>query len=142
MNYRRLWVAAAIIAFIIIAGFVFSVPHTRDAARVPVSESVSVVPLVTLHDAFKKGVHTITGSLLAPNAGTTVTARAALQGDASSTESLPAQAGIRVALSMPSDAGVCLELPTRVNFSATIAAPARLPLTATVNGFAASTTSS
>lgn len=135
MNYRRLWVAAAIIAFIIIAGFAFSVPHTRDAARVSVSESAPTVPLVTLHDVFKKGMHTITGSLLAPNACTIVTAHASLQGDASSTES------IHVVLSMPSDVGVCLELPTRVNFSTTIAAPARLPLTATVNGSAASTTS-
>lgn len=135
MSHTRLWVAAAIIAFIIIAGFAFSVPHTRDAARVSVSEGVPTVPLVTLHDVFKKGLHTITGSLLAPNACTTLTARASLRGDASSTES------ILIALSMPSDVGVCLELPTRVNFSTTIAAPARVPLSATVNGFAASTTS-
>jgi hypothetical protein len=136
MSHKRLWVVAGIIAFIIVGGFVFSVPHTRDVARISVSEGVTAVPLVTLHDVFKKGTHTITGSLLAPDACTTLTARASLQGDASSTES------IQVALSMPSNAGVCLELPTRMNFSTTIIAPAQVPLSATVNGIAATTTSS
>lgn len=136
MNQKRLWVSATIIALIVLVGFVLSVPHTRDIPGTSASgTAVSSVPLVTLRDVFKKGMHTITGSLLAPNACTIVTAHASLQGDASSTES------ILVALSMPSDVGVCLELPTRVNFSTTIAAPARVPLFATVNGSAASTTS-
>lgn len=136
MSHKRLWISATIIAFAIIAGFVFSVPHTRDIPRAPESPKVTVVPPVTLHDAFKKGMHTIIGSVEVPNACTNVTATASLVGDASSTQN------IVVAISMPSDSGVCLELPTRMTFSTTIAAPAHLPLSATVNGMAATTTSS
>lgn len=136
MSHKRLWVSAIIITVIIITGFVFSVPHTRDVAKISESPNVTIVPPVTLHDVFKKGMHTITGSLLTPNACTSVTATANLVGNASSTQS------IRVAILMSNDTGVCLELPTHVNFSTTIAAPAYLPMTATVNGSAATTTSS
>ena len=136
MNHSRLWAAAAIIAFLIIAGFVFSVPHTREVAQVSPSSAVVTVPPVALHDVFRKGMHTITGSVEAPNACTTVAVQASLQGNASSTES------ILVAVSLSSSTGVCLQLPTTLTFSTAIAAPAHLPLSATVNGAAASTTSS
>lgn len=136
MNHTRLWIAATIIAFLIVVGFVLSVPHTRDVVREPVSRSATTTPLVTLHDEFKKGLHTITGSVEAPNACTIVTARANLQGDASSIQS------IQVALSMLADTNVCLQLSTHMDFSTTITAPAQIPITATVNGSAATTTSS
>ena len=136
MSHTRLWIAATIIAFLVVVSFVFSVPHTRDVIREPAPQSATTVPLVTLHDGFKKGLHTITGSVEAPNACTIVTAQANLQGDASSTQS------IQVALSMPIDANVCLQMPTRMDFSTTVTAPAQIPITATVNGSAATTTSS
>lgn len=129
MNHTRLWVAAAIIALFIIIGFVLSVPHTRDVANAPVITTASSgVPSVTLRDTFKKGVHTITGSLLAPNACTTVSAQSTLQGSASSTES------ILVEVLMSDDIGVCLQLPTEVSFQTSLSAPARLPFTVMVNG--------
>lgn len=135
MNRMRLRVSAAIIAFVIFIAFALSVPHTRDVAEVPVTGSAtSSVPLVTLHDSFKKGFHTITGSIEAPNACTSVGARASVVSDASSTES------ILVAIFMPSDAGVCLELPARATFHTTVSAPAHLPFIVTVNGTAATTT--
>jgi len=134
MKHSRLWVLAAIIAFVIFTGFILSVPHTRDVSK-PLPSSVAMdVPTVSLHDSFKKGVHTITGSLQAPNACAAVTAEATLEGAASTTGS------ILVALSLPRDSGVCLQVPTKINFTATINAPARLPITATVNGAAATTT--
>ena len=136
MSHKRLLVSAVIITVIIITGFVFSVPHTRDIPRVPEQSKVVVVPPVTLHDVFKKGTHTITGSVEAPNACASVTAVASLVGDASSTQS------ILTAISMSDDTGVCLQLPTQIKFSTTIVAPIHLPLTATVNGSAATTTSS
>ena len=137
MSHKRLWVASAIIASVILLGFVLSVPHTRDidSALSPVSATTSV-PIVALHDSFKKEVHTITGSIQAPNACTTVTAQASLLGDASNANE------IIVALSMPRDSGVCLQIPTQANFTVTISAPAHLPITATVNGTIASTTAS
>ncbi|MGD0328211.1 MAG: hypothetical protein ABSB00_00655 [Minisyncoccia bacterium] len=133
MSYKHFWVAAAILALVLAASFALSVPHTRDIIHAPPQTETASIPLVTAHDSFKKGLHTITGSLNAPNACTIVTAQATLLGNASSTR------GILVALSMPEDIGVCLQLPTLMNFSATISASAHLPLTVTVNGSVAST---
>lgn len=134
MNHTRFWAAAVIIALIVAIGFMLSVPHTRDIVGTPTNTSAASVPSVTLHDVFKKGLHTITGSLEAPNACTTVTARAEFLNNSSSTES------ILIKLSLPEDAGVCLQLPTQMNFSTTISAPAHLPISATVNGIEATTT--
>jgi hypothetical protein len=135
MPNTRFWVAAAIIAVVIIASFVLSVPHTIDIAVFSAPPAgPAAPPLVTLHDTFKKGVHTITGSLEAPNACAIVAAEASLESDASGEES------IHVALSLESDAGVCLQLPTRMDFSTTLEAPAGIPLSATVNGAPATTT--
>ena len=138
MIHTRLWLSAAIIALVIVVSFVLSVPHTRrDPPRAPsLSATASSSPIVTLRDSYRKGVHTITGSIEAPNACTTVTALATLASGGSSPEH------IQVALSMPKDIGVCLALPTRITFSTTLAAPADLPLTVTVNGAQATTTTS
>jgi hypothetical protein len=136
MSHLRLWTSAAIIAVIIVVSFMLSVPHTSEVPRPPAPENAApAVPAITLHDSYKKGVHTITGSLIAPNPCTVATAAASLVG-ASSTPS------ILVAVTLPEDTGVCLEEPARTTFSATISAKAGLPLHATVNGLAATTTSS
>ncbi|MFZ3043862.1 MAG: hypothetical protein WA058_02005 [Minisyncoccia bacterium] len=130
MKHSRLWILAGIIALIIVGGFILSVPRTRDIES-PESPSVAAtVPAVTLRDSFKKGVHTITGSLMAPNACATASAEASLQGES----------GILIAVSLPEDSDICLEVPTRTTFTTTISAPARLPITATVNGETATTT--
>lgn len=136
MNRMRLWVSAAIIAVVILLAFAFSVPHTRDVLVKAVPEAPAGVPAVTLRDSFKKGVHTISGSVETPNRCTQVSASAMLTGDASSTQS------ILVAISMPPDTGVCLQVPSHANFETTLSAPASLPLSVTVNGALASTTSS
>lgn len=133
MSQKRLWIAATIIALIVVGGFVLSVPHTRDVIEAPTGIASTSVPFVTLHDVFKKGVHTITGSILAPNVCTTVSAQATLEGTASSTEN------ILVDISMPSDTGVCLQVPTPVTFQTTLSAPAQLPFMVTVNGSVATT---
>lgn len=132
MNQRRLLIAAAIIGGAIIIGFVLSVPHTRDLPRPVEPEKVTpAIPTVSLHDGYKKGVHTITGNVTAPNACTQVAAHASL---ASSTQS------IVVAATFAADSGVCLQVPTRITFSTTLAAPGGLPLSATVNGVSATIT--
>ncbi len=134
MSHSRLGVVATIIAVVVIVGFVLSVPHTRDLPKAPTSGAAPVVPAISIKDSFKKGLHTITGSLTVLNACTFVTARATLISDASSTGS------ILVALSFQNDSGVCLQTPTQANFSTTVTAPAHLPITATVNGSTATTT--
>lgn len=137
MNHIRLWLLTAIIVLFIIIGFVLSLPHhTHEMVHVSVPQAMEIIPTVTLHDIFKKGMHTITGSVEAPDACTIVTSTASLEGNSSSTES------ILIAISMPVDTGICLQIPTIMNFSTTIAAPPRIPITATVNGSVASTTSS
>jgi hypothetical protein len=134
MKQKRFWTAAAIIACVVAFGFLVSAPHTHDVARRTATPDKIPAPTVALHDSFKKGIHTITGSLSAPDACVIVTADATISGNASSTER------IQLAISMPPDVGVCLQLPTVVDFSIAIPAPAHLPISATVNGRAASTT--
>ncbi len=134
MKYSRLWPAATIIAVVLIIGFAFSVPHTRDAGKTSLASSTAEsAPAVTLRDSFKKGVHTISGSLGAPNACSSVTAQASFVPDASNAGS------IVVALSLPQDSGICLQVPTQVNFTTTVSAAAHLPITVTVNGVTATT---
>jgi len=130
----RLWVAATIIACVVAIGFFLSAPRTSDRAENTVpSVALESIPEVAMRDVYKKGTHTITGSLLAPNVCTVASAVATLQGAATSTES------ILVEVSMPVDEGVCLQVPTRVVFQTTIAAPDDLPLVVTVNGSPATT---
>lgn len=134
MSHKRLWTISTIIAAVILIGFVFSVPRTRDVESVMSQENVVVrVPSVTLRDSFKKGVHTITGSLEASNACASVSAEASFVGEGS-------ESGILVALTLVDDGGVCLQMPTRVTFSASIPAPIDLPIRAMVNGTVAPTT--
>lgn len=132
MTHMRLWAAAAIIGFVVIAGFALSVPRERNVALAPGVEQIAanalVEPTVVLRDAYKKGVHTLSGTVQAQNACATVQATASLVGDA------PGSQSIVVALTVSDDSGVCLQLPTAIPFSATISAPANLPLSTTVNG--------
>lgn len=131
----RLRAAAGIIALIIFGGFILSVPRTRDGNAVPKEEVATVTTSsVTLRDTYKKGVHTISGSLEVPNACVSASAEASAVGGADDAS------GILVAITLTSGEGVCLQLPTQVKFSTTVSAPAALPLTATVNGVAATTT--
>ncbi|MFA6503038.1 MAG: hypothetical protein WCT45_02160 [Candidatus Paceibacterota bacterium] len=132
MSHKRLFVAATIIACIIIAGFVLSVPHTRDTpAELAAPTASERVPEVALHDVYRKGVHTITGSLTVPNACVTVSASASPASDGST---------IVVAVTTTDDGDVCLQRSHTVRFSTTVTAPANVPITASVNGIAATTT--
>lgn len=137
MRHTRLWIVATIIAGIILAGFALSVPHTRDIVSPPGLPTVSSsAPRVVLHDTFKKGIHTITGSVETPNVCTKVTVEVTLIGTASSTQT------ILLAILVPEDSGICLQEKSTMKFSTTLAAPAHLPIQTTVNGISATTTDS
>ena len=133
MNHTRLWAAATIIALVVIISFVLSVPHTRDLAVPQAERAAATIPSVTVRDSFKKGVHTISGSIEAPDACTTVSAKASLTSVAPNTES------ILVEISTLDESGICLQLPTRISFQTTVTAPARTPITVTVDGAVATT---
>ena len=134
-NHKRLWTAATIIAVVIIGGFLVSVPRASEVPEAAAPAIEPAVPEVTLRDSYKKGVHTISGSIMAPTPCTLLTANARYAGSASTTDE-----HIVVSLAMPSDTGVCLQVLTKVNFSTTIDAPADLPITVFVNGVEATTT--
>jgi hypothetical protein len=134
MNQMRLWAAAAIILLVVVIGFALSVPRTGDLALEPAPTEDPVIPAVTFTDSFRRSVHTISGSVVAPNACAIVSATASVTGEASTTQ------GILVALSLTTDEGVCLQLPTPTKFETTVTAPAALPITVTVNGVVATTT--
>ncbi|MFZ2167806.1 MAG: hypothetical protein WAV50_02965 [Minisyncoccia bacterium] len=135
MRHTNLWLLATILATILVASFVISVPRTRDISPEPIAEEkAAVIPSVAIRDSFKKGLHTITGTVLAPNPCTSLSAQATLLGSASSTES------ILVAITMPESEGICLERTATIPFSTTLTAPARLPIVVTVNGEQATTT--
>ncbi len=138
MSQKRLWIAAGIIAVLIFVGFVISVPHTtRDTLEKQSAAAPAVPTVVKIKDTYKKGVHTLVGTVTAPNACHTLVANATHQGDASSTEYI----ALDLTLADP-QGGVCLELPTPLTFSTTVTAPSGLPIHAVVNGEVASTTSS
>ncbi len=138
MINRHFKIVTALIGCIILASFLVSVLHTRDNAEKakPVAVVLSMpIPSVALRDTYKKGTHAITGSIVVPDACTTPTVIASLQGATSTTES------ILIAVSFPLDTDICLETQTAVSFKTTLVAPAGLPITATVNGTLATTTS-
>lgn len=135
MNQKRLWISTAIIALVIGTSFLLSVPHTtRDVAPASKKVVANPTPVVAIRDTYKKGKHTLSGSLVAPNACATASTTASLAGDASSTPHI----AVTIALSLGQ--GICLQVPTALTFSLTLSAPASLPIGVTVNGVVASTT--
>jgi len=137
MSRMRLSLSAVIIIFIILITFAFSVPRTRDAnVESFTSSATTTIPLVSVRDSYRRGVHTISGVVLAPDACRAVTASASLAGNATSVQ------GILVSLTVEDDSDICLELPSEVEFETTIEAAADLPITVTINGVPATTTPS
>lgn len=135
MNHHRRFLAAAVlIGLLIVTGFLASVPHTKDVpGPARTASDSSPVPAVTLHDSFRKGTHTITGSVVTPNYCTSVSAQASVVGTSTSPS-------IVVAISMPKDSGICLQENSVATFTVTATAPAHAPISATVNGAVATTT--
>lgn len=132
MTRMRVTTAALILGAIILVGFVLSVPHTRDVPTEKTAVAEAATPAITVHDVFKKGTHTISGSITLPTRCSNVTVTSSVQGEGSQS--------ILLAFDIPEDTGVCLELPTNTTYSTSVAAPADLPIVATVNGKTASTT--
>src|SRR3989344_2139458 len=109
---RRLWVAALIIAVAVIGGFALSVPRAREIPEPSGSATAaSPIPVVTLHDSYAKGVHSITGSLVAPNVCASLTASASVESER-----------IVLDLAMPADPQLCLQVPTKLTFSVSVKA--------------------
>ncbi|MBI2410051.1 hypothetical protein HYV30_03360 [Candidatus Kaiserbacteria bacterium] len=132
MIQGHLRTATIIIAICILIIFGLSVPRARDVpTHAPLNSFVTEIPsAVSIRDTYKKGVHSITGSLEAPNACSSATVVA------TSTD-----AEINLSIAVESDPGICLQVPTKVTFSTQIDAPPALPISVTVNGSPATTSS-
>lgn len=135
MKSSRLWTAAGIIGAVIVVMFILSVPRTSELPDKSSDDAPqAVAPTVKLSTVYKKGVHTIRGSIVAKDACTSVEATATgNNGEASSTEVL-------LTIKTLETGGVCLQIPTSIEFATTVNAPANLPIAVTVNGIMASTT--
>lgn len=131
MSTKRLIIVAVIFALALLLGFALFVPRASEppGALHPAVAPASA-PAVTVRDSFRKGVHTITGTVEAPDACSTATAQASVTGTSTSEQ-------ILLSIQMPSTDGVCLQLPTKLDFSTTLSAAQNLPLSVTVNGLPA-----
>ena len=126
---RRLWVATLIIAVAVIGGFALSVPRAREIPEPSGSPAItSPPPVVTLHDSFANGDHSITGSIVAPDVCASLTASASVEGE-----------HIGLVLTMPEDTQPCLHVPTKLTFSVSVKAAADAPIDVSVNGVSATT---
>lgn len=133
---KRLWVAAVILGGVILASFALSVPHAREVRDATVAQSAAAtttMPTVALTDAYAQGTHTLSGTVMAPDACSNVLALATY---ASTTGQ-----GIELALTLTPATGVCLALPTAVAFKTTVEAPSGTAIETRLNGVLASTTS-
>ncbi len=127
------------VATILLIGlYALYIPHANlNNETAPLAEITPVpAPPVFLKDAYRKGEHTISGSLLAPTACTTLTATANVSPSAAS--STPET--ITITLLMPPDTGVCLQQLTKMSFTVSATAAADALFHVLVNGQVASTT--
>ncbi len=135
MNQTRFWLAAAIIAVVIIIGFIFSVPpHTKDIPQATSSKEATTTQQVALHDVYKKGTHTFSGNIIVPNACTNVTAEATTTGKVASTTQ------VTLSLTAPINSEICLQIAQKVKFSTTLIAPRAVSVRVFINNTEASTT--
>ena len=128
----RLTIVAITLALVIFIGFAVSVPRAREVRETELAQESRTVPAVTLEDTYKKGTHTLSGTVTAPDACTTASA--------SATFTSTTDAVILLDISMPPTTGICLTVPTGAEFETTIDAPAETQIRVLVNGAAASTT--
>ena len=126
----RVWTAAGVIALVLIVGFVLSVPHLRDAQLKQAARESAALPIVYVHNAYKKGVHTLTVKVAAPNACTIISGSASV---APATSSSTPDA-IQIALDMPPDSGVCLQVPATTTLSFSASADSGATIAASING--------
>lgn len=130
MRHSRLWLVASIIILVVLGGFLLSVPHTQEGKELALSaiDTSEQGSLVSIHDAFKKGKHTINGFVEVLNYCNTLSVDTQYVSIASSTEH------ISLELTLSEEPGICLQVPKRIEFSTTITAPENLPIEAFLNG--------
>jgi hypothetical protein len=129
----RIALSVFLASIILVAGFVFSIPHANKDNEIGPSvetKSLSILPTIFIHDTYKKGIHSITGSLAIPTPCMKATTEAlVLPHEGSTTPQI-----IHIEISIPEDAGPCLQLAATSTFSASLSADANVVIEASVNG--------
>ncbi len=131
MTTRRVAGATIIILLVLILGFTLSVPRIQDVAEesetLRTEESVTV-PTLTLERSYRRGTHTLTGTLLVDTYCTMVTTEAVV------TPEDVSPSVITLKLATEEVAGVCLMLAEERSFSVSIEAPEDSMVEVFVNG--------
>lgn len=133
----RIWIGVGVFLGVLIIAFAFFVFRITEGPVTPtVSEpAVTIISDVrNVADTYKKGVHTVHGTVTVPTACTEIEANASVDSESSSTPV------IRVDLSAESDTGTCLMLPTNKTFSVQATLTGSAPIAVYVNGVLATTT--
>lgn len=127
----RSWIIAGALIIALIGAYgVYALKAGEGAnAPKPPANSAPAASVVSVKDVYSKGIHTITGVVLAPDACTSIETTVA-------TSSAPS-----LYLVTPADGDICLELPTEVPFSAEIDADATTSTMVYLNEVLATTTS-
>jgi hypothetical protein len=130
-------IALGLFVIIAVAVLIVTFPTPHDTAPVapkPVTvETLAKKPVVPVRDIYKKGTHTITGSLDLPNPCSTVSVESMLEGE-------PPER-ILILLTVLTDEGICVQEKTATPFETSLTAPEGVPLRVLVNGSEASVTS-
>lgn len=129
-------IVVALVALGALSIFIFTprLPDgTHTVAQLAATSTQPVITLVSLHDSYRRGRHTITGALTVPTACYVVTTQSALVPSTT-------PAVIRLNLTVPTDTGRCLLLRATTTFSVVQKASRSAFVKAYVNGaFATST---
>lgn len=114
-------------AVLVVSGYALFIPQTnKDEVVAPVEGNPEPAPIVTLDATYRRGVHTISGTIEAPTPCTLVGVESAV---ASSTP-----ASITVSLTLTPDEDICVQVVTPLPFSVTAAAPEDAVIAVTVQG--------
>ncbi len=127
----RAWHFLAILLIVVVAAYAFYAYHTSEGVVPPKAAVKPSATLASITHAYAKGTHTVSGTVLAPDACTNVNATASF---ASSSDE------IRVDIEAPADQGLCLQLPTAVTFSVKASGDSSATAAIYLNGALATTT--
>lgn len=130
----RIALGTSVLIVITVLIFVFSIPHANTPGESGPAPLViaPVVPGISIRDVYKKGAHTITGSLKVPNHCTTVSVESVLDGEPTK--------GILILLTVLEDEGICLQEKVERSFTTSIVAEEKMPIRVLINGTEATVT--
>ncbi len=123
----RLVVSIFICIVVITAGIFFFATYEGAQVKEKVPTQATTTPAVTLKDSFKKGIHTITGTVTVPTPCTEIDANAAVD----SAQNPPV---IQVNITTTASEGICLLRAENEAFTLKVTAPESATVVTSVDG--------